>query len=107
MDQQELFKLINRATREAWTELNLRSQSLTELPSDHPDTQSARQSLAAVEKQFTGKAMQVFALSMKNMSPREISVELDLTIDSVYSLKNRVKTLLMQQIKELRNELEL
>ena len=66
-----------------------------------------RLAMNAVAKQFSGKAMKVFAMSMKGCTAKEISAALELTVDSVYSLKNRVKTLLMQQIQELRNELEL
>ena len=66
-----------------------------------------RLALDAIPERFSGKTMQVFDMSMKNVSAEDISKELELTVESVYTLKNRVKKFLMRQIKELRHELEL
>ena len=55
---------------------------------------------------FSGKAMRVFALSLKGESPEAIADELDLRLESVYVLKTRVKTRLTREIARLRLDLE-
>lgn len=55
---------------------------------------------------FSGKALKVFALSLKGESVESIAASLDLRQESVYVLKTRVKTRLSQEIARLRTELE-
>jgi RNA polymerase sigma-70 factor (ECF subfamily) len=56
---------------------------------------------------FSGKAIQVFQMSLDGNEVEEICCELSLSKDSVYTLKNRVKKYLIREIKKLREELEL
>jgi RNA polymerase sigma-70 factor (ECF subfamily) len=62
--------------------------------------------LENIRKQFSGKAVEVFLLSLKNLNAEQIAEKLDLKPDSVYRLKNRVKDQLVLEIKRLRTELE-
>jgi len=62
--------------------------------------------LENIRKQFSGKAIDVFLLSLKNLKVEQIAERLDLKVDSVYRLKNRVKEQLLLEIKRLRTELE-
>lgn len=55
---------------------------------------------------FSGKALQVLALSLKGESVDSISTILDLRKESVYVLKTRVKVRVSQEIARLRIELE-
>ena len=55
---------------------------------------------------FSGKAMQVFQLSMEGVSVEEIARKMDLKENSVYRLRNRVKVQLAQEVELLRAELE-
>ena len=58
------------------------------------------------KKFFSGKAIEVFKLSSKGMSSSEISSELDIPVNTVYVLRNRVKVRLMSEMKNLRQSLE-
>ena len=62
--------------------------------------------LENIKSQFSGKAVDVFLLSLKNLKVEDIANKLDLKVDSVYKLKNRVKEQLVIEIKRLRTELE-
>ncbi|MCH2204333.1 MAG: sigma-70 family RNA polymerase sigma factor [Lentisphaerales bacterium] len=56
---------------------------------------------------FSGKAMEVFQMSMDNIDPDEICQKLDLKRNSVIKLKNRVKERLLVEIQNLKQELDL
>ena len=62
--------------------------------------------LENIKKNFSGKAIEVFLLSLDNKSIDEIAEELDLKANSVYRLRKRVQEQLMLEIKRLRMELE-
>jgi RNA polymerase sigma-70 factor (ECF subfamily) len=62
--------------------------------------------LERVEGLFSGKAIQVFLLSLEGVPVEEIASRMGLKENSVYRLKNRVKERLAQEIKLLRNDLE-
>ena len=62
--------------------------------------------LENIEPLFSGKAVEVFKLSLTGMSVEEIASKLELKENSVYRLKNRVKERLIQEIIHLREELE-
>ncbi|VGO18039.1 RNA polymerase sigma factor [Pontiella sulfatireligans] len=62
--------------------------------------------VAKVEPLFSGQAVKAFRLSLKGLSIEEISQELGLQENSVYRLRNRVKVRLIQEIAQLRKELE-
>jgi RNA polymerase sigma factor (sigma-70 family) len=55
---------------------------------------------------FSGKALQVLALSLKGESVDAIAATLELRKESVYVLKTRVKARISQEIARLRTELE-
>ena len=61
--------------------------------------------LDRVSPHFSGKAMDVFKLSMENLSPVEIAERLDLQKTSVNKLKNRVKERVLQEIEKLKEEM--
>jgi RNA polymerase sigma-70 factor (ECF subfamily) len=82
--QPELDKL----AEEEW-EIHLTSTAVTNLSS-----------------QFSGKAMQVFQMSMEGESIEAISNKLNLKTNSVYRLRNRVKERVVKEIQRLRAELE-
>lgn len=60
-----------------------------------------------IQKIFSGKAIKVFELSQKGMSVEKIAEELDLTTNSVYTLKSRVKDKLIHELQILINEREI
>ena len=55
---------------------------------------------------FSGKAMDVFMLTLDGKSTEHIATTLDLTTDSVYVLRNRVRSRFLREVKQLRNQLE-
>lgn len=59
-----------------------------------------------IEDCFTGKALEVFRMSLTSMTPQQISDKLGIHLHSVYNLKNRVKARLVEEIQQLRTELE-
>jgi RNA polymerase sigma-70 factor (ECF subfamily) len=60
-----------------------------------------KKALDKVKLRFTGKAMQVFELSMKENSPEEIATKLDLKKNTIYRLKKRVQLALREEIQAL------
>jgi RNA polymerase sigma-70 factor (ECF subfamily) len=67
----------------------------------------SRLAMKNIAERFSGKAIQVFQMSLDGNEVEEICCELSLSKDSVYTLKNRVKKYLIREIKKLREELEL
>ena len=55
---------------------------------------------------FSGKALEVFALSLEGESVDSIAATLDLRKESVYVLRTRVKARVRQEIARLQHELE-
>ncbi|VGO18696.1 RNA polymerase sigma factor [Pontiella sulfatireligans] len=62
--------------------------------------------LERIDGLFSGKAIQVFMLSLEGMPVDVIAQRMELKENSVYRLKNRVKERLALEIKQLREELE-
>ena len=67
----------------------------------------SRLAIKNISERFTGKAMQVFEMSLAGKAIEVICQELEISTDSAYTLKNRVKKYLIREIKRLREELEL
>lgn len=63
--------------------------------------------LDRVRESFSGKAMEVFEMSLEEVPAEEIARRLNMQRFSVYSLKNRVKRRLLKEVEKLRGELEL
>ena len=62
--------------------------------------------LENIKKGFSGKAIEVFLMSLENKSVEQISELLDLKPNSVYRLRKRVQEQLVLEVKRLRMELE-
>lgn len=62
--------------------------------------------LENIKKNFSGKAIEVFLMSLNNTPIEEISEKLDLKENSVYRLRKRVQEQLMFEVKRLKRELE-
>jgi RNA polymerase sigma-70 factor (ECF subfamily) len=59
-----------------------------------------------VQKVFSGEAVNVLIMSLDNVPARAIAAELGLTLESVYTLKNRVKARFIKEVRFLMDELE-
>jgi RNA polymerase sigma factor (sigma-70 family) len=59
-----------------------------------------------VKEVFSGKAIDVFRLSLKNVPAQKIAQELNLTEESVFALRSRVKSRLRKEIATLRQQIE-
>jgi RNA polymerase sigma-70 factor (ECF subfamily) len=59
-----------------------------------------------IEPLFSGKAMEVFQLTLEGVGDQKIAAKLGLKVNSVYRLRFRVKDKLIQEILRLRRELE-
>ncbi len=55
---------------------------------------------------FSAEAVNVFSLSLDGLSADESAKKLNLTRDSVYTLKNRVKARFIQEVHALMHEME-
>jgi RNA polymerase sigma-70 factor (ECF subfamily) len=55
---------------------------------------------------FSGKAIEVFSLSLDGHSAEKIADKLNLTCDSVYTLRSRVKARLIKEVRALIREFE-
>lgn len=62
--------------------------------------------LERIEEAYRGQAFEVFQLSLKGHSQDEIIEMTGLTSSSVYTLKSRVKSSFIKEIKQLINNLE-
>jgi RNA polymerase sigma factor (sigma-70 family) len=59
-----------------------------------------------VKEAFSGNAIEVFRLSLEEMNAKEIAVELQITQESVFVLRSRVKSRLKKEIARLRQLIE-
>lgn len=55
---------------------------------------------------FSGEAVNVFSMSLDGHSAEEIATRLNLTRDSVYTLKNRVKSRFIKEVRAIMEEVE-
>ncbi|VGO20713.1 hypothetical protein SCARR_02780 [Pontiella sulfatireligans] len=55
---------------------------------------------------FSGEAINVFSLSLDGLPADEIAKQLNLTRDSVYTLKNRVKARFIKEVRAVMDEVE-
>lgn len=62
--------------------------------------------LVRVREMFSGHAVTVFEMSLGGRPVEEIVGELNIRTDTVYVLKNRVKTALIKEIRRIQDELE-
>ena len=65
-----------------------------------------RLAMERIEGVFSGKAVRVFQMSLEEATTEEIVSELGLEKDSVYTLRNRVKSRYLKELKALIEELE-
>jgi len=66
----------------------------------------SKMAIERISKYFSGNAVDVFNASYSGKSTEEISREFNISTDTVYVLKNRVKSRLLQEIKSLQKECE-
>ncbi len=62
--------------------------------------------LEKISEQFSGKAIEVFRMSLKGMDAKTISAEMNLKESTIYVMRKRVKDRLVVEISRLRVELE-
>lgn len=62
--------------------------------------------LERIRKLFSDEAVKSFTMSLDGTSAKEIAAELNLAVDSVYTLKSRVKSRFIKEIKAVVGELE-
>ena len=69
-------------------------------------THLANMAMERIEGAFSKKAVQSFMMSLEGVPAPEIAQKLDIKLNSVYRLKNRVKERLAEEIELLRSQLE-
>ena len=69
-------------------------------------TYVANLAMERVKDIFSGKAVEVFSLSLDEVPTQEIAQRLEITPESVYTLKNRVRSRYIREVKALIEELE-
>ena len=60
-----------------------------------------------VQRVFSGKAIEVFTMSLDGKSSDEIANKLQIAVTSVYKLKGRVRDCLVKEITNLRQQMEI
>ena len=66
----------------------------------------ANLALERIKHHFSGKAIEVFEMSLGGASVQEIAAKLDIKENTAYRLKNRVKSKIVEEIEQLRYDLE-
>jgi len=97
--------------RDAATEQYMEDDFLSETEFTHIVEQEwqkhiIKTALDNIRKLFSGVAIQAFEMSLVGKTSREIGEALEVSHESVRTLKNRVKQRLMKEIEHLREELE-
>ena len=69
-------------------------------------THLANMAMERIEGAFSKKAIQSFLMSLEGIPAPEIAEKLEIKVNSVYRLKNRVKERLANEIELLRSDLE-
>lgn len=62
--------------------------------------------LERIQKLFSEEAVKSFTMSVDGTTANDIATKLNLTVDSVYTLKSRVKARFIKEIKAVIDELE-
>ena len=62
--------------------------------------------LERLKKSFSGKAMEVFTMTLDGHSVEQIAASMELSKDSVYVLRNRVNSRFRKEVRQLRTHLE-
>lgn len=62
--------------------------------------------LERIKNQFTGNAIKVFEMSLSGVPVGDIAEKLDIKENTAYRLKNRVKCKIIEEIEQIRFELE-
>ena len=70
------------------------------------ETYAANLALERIKPLFSENAMQVFSLSLDNVSVNDIAEKLGISPDSVYKMKTRVVKRLQEEVKLIRSETE-
>ena len=83
----------------------IRQADIEEIAEREWEIHLTNMALDRIRDKFSGRAIQVFMMSLKGADVREISRQMELKENSVYRLKNRVKHRLIEEIKLLREEL--
>ena len=107
LDQLKKEARQKKIQREIDPSSNISQPELEEIIRREWEIHLSRLALDKISERFTGKALEVFEMSLAGHSTEEICEKLDISVDSAYTLKNRVKKFLIREIKQLRNELEL
>ena len=82
------------------------SSDLEQLIEDEWKSYLTKLAMERVSEVFSGKAVEVFKLSMLEYKNDEIAESLEISIDSVYTLKNRVKSRYVKELRLLMEELQ-
>jgi RNA polymerase sigma factor (sigma-70 family) len=98
---------IEGASKEQMTHLNtISTPEIEEMAEREWRLYITNLAMTNIEQFFSGKAIDVFKMSIKGQSNQQISDELEIKIDTVYILKNRVKKRLTEEIKQLKSQYE-
>ena len=105
-----------KAQRQNKREFILQSGDLERIASEGPEIEQLIEqewqrhvvtlAIENLQQVFSGKALEVFALSLEGESVESIAATLDLRKESVYVLRTRVKARVRQEIARLQHELE-
>lgn len=99
----------DRERDEKWAEEKLRELNSENLEKEYElewQKNICDLAFANVEKKFSGKAIEVFTMTLNEVPVDDICEKLDLKRDSVYRLRGRVKKALSQEVDYLRSQME-
>ncbi len=93
-------------TEELHHRINHSLKTFDEIAEKEWRTYLCNMALDRVSEQFSGKAVQVFRMSLKGMDAKQIADQMDLKESTIYVMRKRVKERLVAEISRLRVELE-
>ncbi|MCH2204382.1 MAG: sigma-70 family RNA polymerase sigma factor [Lentisphaerales bacterium] len=86
--------------------LNIKESEIEKVIKDEWIKYLTKFAMDKIESIFSGQAIEVFKLSLKGNSGRDIATALSITEESVFVLRSRVKSRLKKEIDSLRSEIE-
>ena len=97
---------VRRRNEQAQTLIHETPSELDKMIENEWENHLTQQALTGVRKVFSGKAIDVFLMSLEGISQQDIALKLDIALASVKVLKARVKACFVSEMKRLIRTME-
>jgi len=99
-------RLMERYTQALRDDKDAATFELDTLITEEWETYLINKALEKLKEMVSEKAIRVFELTREGCSVQEITEALSITTDSVYTIRMRIKKQLVEEVRELRSQLE-